>query len=1245
MDSTRFFIILIILFLLPISVLSAQQPAIAFSHLAPNDGLSQGTILSTLRDERGFLWVGTADGLNRYDGYGFRVFRHQPERPNSIIDNEVTALAEGPNGHIWVGTARGISRYMPDEGYFVNYSASDSSGRGLRNDYVTALFCDSKDRIWVGAKGGLERYDPQTNRFVHYPMPSGHTVPVDQRAVQAIAESSDGTIWIGFENGLFAAPEGSGQLVAYRTILGNQARLKGRNVRAVLEDHAGQLWVGTEAGLQCYEQESFKFRTPSVSFGRGIRALMEQKNGMLWVGAEDGLAVLDETRTEVGFYRHESLAGASLSDNTVHCLLEDKYGTVWVGTGSGLNYYNPYLAQFNTTRLTQVNPNDLANDEVWAITKGPGGALWLGAEGGLYALDDQMKLQGVYSGSGIKSIDSRNGLPISSIHIGKDGFFWLGTFGEGLLRFDPGTGAFQIYRAGADEKNGLSSNVIRSVAGGPGNTLWLATSRGLNRFDKATGRCKRYSFHSATGENLRANSVRTIFQDSRQMLWVGTEGGLVCFDYRVDTFQIFNHQPGDPTSLSHDFVRTVFESSDSTIWVGTSGGLNRLLEHGEGFAHYRVKDGLPNDVVYAIEEDARAHLWLSTNKGIARFDPAKAHFQNYDTNDGLQGNEFNTQASYQDEQGVLYFGGIQGFNYFHPARVRSNPNPPPVHITSLEYVNRQANTPQRRTLASDDTVRLSYLDYLFTFHFTALNFTNPQKNRYQYKLEGFDANWNEAGNRRMATYTNVPGGRYTFRVRAANNTGVWTEKPAAVPVIIRPPFWQTSLFWALAILLTGFLVFGFIHLRTRSVRHRNAELEAIVADRTQLLERQKEAIENSEALFRSFYEESPLGIAFYETVNGITRCNRRLCDMLGYEEAEILGTHLGEFTHPEDLTEDTDALIQAQSDRSKTIYYRDKRLLHREGYTVHVNTAASMLRRKTGEVDSMIIMLTDVTEEKLAQEELRQTQTRLLQADKMASLGQLTAGVAHEINNPVNFIYSGIGGLRKNLDGLMQIVNQYESVQTAEEFTTVKLRLDALKKELDWDEMLEDIEGLMTAIREGAERTAEIVQSLQTFSRIEQSEMQLADIHEGLNSTLTILNKQIKDNISIIKDYDPNIPRIACYPGQLNQVFLNILINAIQAIGDRQGDIRIVTRKESGCLSILLEDNGPGIPAEIQSRIFEPFFTTKTVGQGTGLGLSISYGIIEKHYGKIDLTSEEGKGTAFRIWLPLAEGGSLHSQG
>ncbi len=1228
--------IFIFLFIFGANQVSLSQ-SYKFSHLSVNEGLSQATVLCMLEDHQGFFWIGTADGLNRYDGAEFEIYRTNSNQENSISDNEIMVLLEDQKGNIWIGTGNGLTRFNADRNKFDIFRHNPLDTTSLSNDYITSILEDKDGTLLIGTKFGLNRFDPDKQAFTRIE-PNLET-PLDRKFVKSIYQTSDSKFWVGFEKELCQFNKETNKIIAFNGEFRSQGSMEAVNhLLSFFEDRSGVLWIGTLHGLYYYDKRKENIQLLSHTDDMAFLSFFLGNNGRIWVGTDKGLFYMDENsidlKTNDPNYNLLKLSG--LSNNIVYSVRECKNGILWAGTANGLYKYDAYSGQFNTTRLNEFETNDFRSNKVWAIEKTNDDLLWIGTENGLYALDDQLQTK-------VKYKEENTNLPIvsfSSIAKQKNGNLWLGTLGGGLVYFDRRKNKFENFNHQINNPKTISSNVIKGLfLSKDEKILWIGTPKGLNQMSLPDQKISLHQFHSKDGSNIKANSITHIFEDQNKKLWIGTEGGLICYEHERDFYRMFKHDLKNPNSISHDFIRTVFQSKDGIIWVGTSCGLNRWNADKLIFERFMVEDGLSNDMIYSIEEDSKGFLWLSTNKGITKFDPKTVECLNFSYHDGLQSNEFITNSSFKDQDGSLYFGGINGFNKLNPEVINLNAYPAKVFIQSIETVSRSGDKKHEFNIGDKEKIKLSYLDdYFITINFNALNFSNPQDNQYRYMLEGIDNEWRQSGKNRKATYSNLSGGNYTFKVEVSNNDK-WIHQSANLEIKILLPIWKTWAFYICIALLFLGLLYLYYRFRVRQIKKRNQELESAIKSRTQDLLDQKVSLQNSEALFRKFYENSPIGIAYCKNQRGeFEKCNKRLCEMLGYTEKELIGNTISSITPKEDLEKDRKKIKEAVLEKTEFWYRLGKRLIHKNGNIIITSASLFFSWNSEGEVDYIIVMLKDVTEEKAAQERLKEAQAQLLHADKMASLGQLTAGVAHEINNPVNFIYSGINGLKKNLRILLDIMDVYDQIQSSKEFENKKEEILAIKETNNYEEVRGDITGLTRAIEDGAARTANIVQGLQTFSREDKNERQHANIHDGLNSTIQILKKQIDNQILLVKEYDLKLPLLDCFPGRLNQVFLNILLNAIHAIGNEIGGEIIIKTNYDKIQKIVLisfENNGPLIPGKVVDRIFDPFFTTKEVGKGTGLGLSISYGIIKDHNGKIWVESTRTKPTTFYIELPL----------
>ena len=1199
---------------------------IDFHYFTGEDGLSQVSILCSIEDNKGYLWFGTTDGLNRYDGYDFTVFKTDPNNNQSIVDNLVNTLHEDSNGNIWVGTTLGISRYNYETNQFTSYQHNIGDSTSLSNNHIKDIFEDTlTGDIWIATKHGLNKFIEKEDHFERYFQSTISKSSFDDQEILTIEQDKHGRIWVGSKKKLSYIDEN--QLKDFVPNQGEKSPLSGQIIRLLHLDPQQRFLVATEKGLYLFDEQTGNFQLMYQT--DEIRSYLSTSKNRTWIGTKEGLISFSNNH-DLHFQNGINYTGKVLG-SAIRTMVEDKNGIIWIGGMRGLAQYNPLISQFNTKRLFTGINEGLINNNVWSITEDDENDIIIGGDDELFkynpttqevkklVLPVPMNQQGIMSALSFK-----------------EETLWIGTWNNGLHQYNYKTNTLKTYTTIDSLSSSISSNQIQSIKFDQQNKLWIGTKKGLHRFIPEKNEFKTFRFPSPEGDNINLNSIIEIYPEEPDKLWLATVGGLVLFDSKTSEHVLYKHDKNNENSLSHNFVLTIYKAKNGTIWIGTFGGLNKWIPSTKSFKTYGVKDGLPNDVIYGILEDDEGILWISSNMGLSKFNPKEDSFTNFDIQDGLQDNEFNLKAAYKSKGGHFYFGGVNGFNSFLPDAININSTPPKIYLDRLDVLDRHHQEMEQRNIFGEKKVELSYKDYFFSIHFTALNFTNSDRNKYLYKLEGFDSNWKSAGQERVATYTNLKKGDYTFRVKAANNSGVWNEEAAELAIHICPPFWLTNWFGILMVSLLITAIIAIITIRTANIKKKNIQLEQLVSQRTADVLKQKEKIGRNEALFRSFYEKSSIGIAYSQVEDTIflKQCNQELVKILGYSESELKQLKPAKLIHTDDHARVTKWFKKTLSDKKEFLSFKDVKFIHKNGQIVYCKCFLTFYWNKQKKLDYIISILIDETEEKLAREKLKQAETQLIQSNKMASLGQLTAGIAHEINNPVNFINSGVSSLKKNINVLLEFIARYDDLKSPTDFEQQRLIIEKQKKIIDYSLILEDIEGLIGSITNGVTRTKKIITGLQSFSREDAMKIQIADIHVGLDATLDLLNKEIKENITLEKDYDLSIGKIECFPGDLNQVFLNILINAIHSFNNQGGLIHIKTKNGNKHITIEIIDNGSGISKDISSRIFDPFFTTKEVGKGTGLGLSISYGIIQKHNGNIQVNSKLGEGTSFVISLP-----------
>jgi len=824
--------------------------AMHFGRLTIQNGLSQGSAIAMFQDKRGFLWIGTEDGLNRYDGYDFKIYRPS-EDPNSLSDGLVNTIAADSQGDLWIGTMNGLNQYHRDRDDFTRFFARPGDPRSLSHNNITALAEGAAGTLWIGtAGGGLNAFDRQTGVFRTYRRDPADPESLGSDEIFGIHIDAEGILWLATGGGLNRFDPRSGKFVRFLYDPNNPQSLSHDRVRVVFGDRDGTIWLGTEGGLNRFDRASGLFtrylnqaNSPRSLSHEIVYAIFRDRASRLWIGTQDGLNLFDETRGDFTVLRNDPVDPESLSYDYINSIIEDRTGVLWIGTrGRGLNKLVAEKSRFELFQNRRDDPRGLGSNYIRAIAEDADGGLWIGFQDkGLNRLDRKTGIVAHFRS------DPRNpaGLNSDSIYalaIGRSGEIWIGTAGGGLNRYDPRTGSFRHFLSRPGDPSTLSHNSIRCLVIDRQGYLWIGTDGGgLNRFDPKTETFIRYRHDPADPGTLSHDTVRALLEDRNGAIWAGTfGGGLNRWDPAVGRFTVFRHDPADANSLCGDFVPSLAEDSTGCLWIGTANGLNAFRPAEGKFVVYTDKDGLPNNAIYSILIDDEDAVWVSSNRGLARLNPGTRAVKVYDVSDGLQSNEFNGGARYRSKSGEFFFGGTNGLNGFFPARLQDNPFPPEVVLTGVEVFNKQVpiGLPVDGRILLDKSITeatdliLRSQDRLVTFTFAGLHFAAPEKNRYAYILEGFDPDWNQVKDRRFVSYTNLNPGRYTFRVKASNNDGVWNDKGVELRVRVIPPFYRLRWVQALGLVLVVLLIFFSLRRRLRNIRRRTQWLESKVQQRT-----------------------------------------------------------------------------------------------------------------------------------------------------------------------------------------------------------------------------------------------------------------------------------------------------------------------------------------------------------------------------------------------------------------------------
>jgi len=795
-------------FFLSVSALRPQEAS--FRRYTADDGLESNAITCLLQDHRGFLWIGTGNGLYRFDGHKFKAFKRIPADPTSLADNSITTLYEDGFKQLWIGTNDGLNAFDPHTEKFAYYRNTQASADSTGRNFINALSGDEHGTLWVGTNGdGFFQFNRATKRFTRVELNFPNPYKTGWLVVSDILREVTATnkIWLGtFKQGLLQLDPVSGNFTQYAHDPSDPQSLGSNIVISLCRDRHGTIWVGTHQGGLARVRDGHLTAGSILKHDRAyfktITSIVEDPDGILWLGtAGAGLIAYDPETGRFKIFKSNPAHPRTLSDDWILAQLIDRAGNLWIGTRSGLNKLQSSRKKITHVKKNSADPESLLDNSVNGIFEDRQGRLWVGTAGGLSVFDAQSKLLANYK----NDPKDTTSLSLNFVQIiGEDrrGDIWVGTFGGGLNRFNPERRTFARFRANPADTTSLTQNFVTTIYEDRAGDLWIGTLGGLNKLNRRQNNFTRYKSSSKNPRALNHNGVTSMLEDREGRLWIGTYGGgLNLFNRATGEFSHYTSDRANPNSLSDNIVYCLFEEANGVLWIGTNGGLNRFDPETERFTHYLEKDGLPNNAVIGILGDAEGNLWISTNNGFCKFDDRQAasrKFVNFDARkDGLQANEFNQSAFYQNKNGELFFGGPNGLNRFYPQDLKPKSAVPVIVITAFNKFNKPValDTAVSETAA----IKLSYKDSFFSLDFAALDFTLPEKNEYAYKLEGFNEDWIYCGNQHTATFTNLNPGSYLFKVKGANSDGVWNENGAVLRVVITPLFWQTWWFRLFAV--------------------------------------------------------------------------------------------------------------------------------------------------------------------------------------------------------------------------------------------------------------------------------------------------------------------------------------------------------------------------------------------------------------------------------------------------------------
>lgn len=813
-------------------------------------GLSQNTVNTMIQDSEGFMWFGTWDGLNRYDGYNFLIY----SKSNGLSNETIRALFQR-NDTLWVGTEYGLNILQMSTGEIYSFYHDEQDSTSLSSNMINHIFEDHLGVIWISTDAGLSAFRPAVGGFSRV-ISRDYGNPLRSNNMNMATQDSLDNYWIATSYGLVLYEIENQSLTRFFHISGDSSSLPDNHVNALAFDQSGRLWVGTRAGLCQYIPESRNFKTIDY-YGQlkpEITTIHVDGNHGLWLGTNgDGLIYYCFSDNTFKQFEHLANRPYSISDNRIYSLYSDHYNNLWVGTFNGLNKLDSRSPKFRLYRSQPSLEYGFVNNSVWTFLEAENGKIWIGTDHGITIADRKQNTFELL----IPRQEAKFGISqnlVRSLFRDSKGFYWIGFRNSGLSRYDPTTKTFRHFESDPKDSNSLPNNYVTDIQEDSLGRIWVATDDGLARLNETSDGFIVYRNQNNKTGSFSLNRVYDLFIDRSGRYWLATLTGLALYNYQDDTFMLF--QSNDPDreifTTGRDKLFSITEHSDGSLWMGTRGeGLLVFNPETGQFKRFTEKNGLSNNVTYKALEDSNGIIWITTNWGLSRYNPTDSSFSKYDVTDGLQSNEFNLNAAMLAADGEIYIGGMNGYNVFYPDEILVNTNPPPIRITAFK----KFNLLQQKNFKDGDTIILNYDDNYFAFEFTALDFTNPYKNKYRFILENYNRNWIERdANQRYAEFARVSAGTYTFRVMASNSDGYWNTKGIKLTIIILPAWYDTWWFRGIVVLLLFLAVYRLIVLRLNVLRRKHEVEKKYLAFEKQMYQLEQKALQlqmNPHFLFNS----------------------------------------------------------------------------------------------------------------------------------------------------------------------------------------------------------------------------------------------------------------------------------------------------------------------------------------------------------------------------------------------------------
>nr|WP_275446853.1 two-component regulator propeller domain-containing protein [Pseudoalteromonas sp. McH1-42] len=1242
-----------------------------FQTIGDNEQIPNGVVTALAQDRDGFIWVGTQFGLIRHDGYRFVTFKHDPQNQTSLSGNFVRTLWTARDGRIWVGTfSDGVSVYDPKRGQFSRFAHHRSAPDSLPNNTVRSLTGDDQGNLYVATDNGLAHIQTQTGQVTRLRV-EGCDIPLQQPRLRSVLLTDTDTLWLGSKSGLcritLPALRATQNVDWQQPLAGTTlSAFNHQNVFRLFQATDRSIWIGTTdhgaaffvPGADEVKRITHRPDDPSSLSYHWVNGIAQPNDQEIWLSTSGGgITVVDATTGAVKRHiRHDPLNPYSINLDSMGALLVDASGLIWAGTwGNGLNRHNPHNGAFRTFVRRLTYPHSLSHVDVRSFAELSNGLIWVGnAQTGIDIIDPQI---GVVAGhrpdpSDPTKLDDGYARTIRQTF---DGHIWVGSANTGLYHFDPDTQHFTRF----SKADGLPGYQVVTLQETPGGQLWVGTGEGLALMDINTRQIQTLN-HFSDYTILSGKSVLSMTYAAPNYLWVGTRNGLFVLDLAAHSVTEISAQTGTTETLSDNYINSLLIDSQGHLLVATPHGLDKLVHFDGQHAQFESLDqlvGRPTGTAGNLLEDDQGRLW----NGYGWIDPVNRSYADLSAADDWDTGTMWTGSYTKLRNGTLLFGGTKGILLLRPELWTSWEYHPPLVISELAVNNHPVTNTNQLTLQPNTRS--------FSVEFAALDYTAPHSNRYAYQLIGYDDNWIQVdASKRHITYSQLPPGDYQLRIKGSNRKGQWSQHQISLAITQLPTWYETWWFrLGLLLLITSLLYRAYLW-RIKELKQQQVVLDNLVQSRTENITMLgtigkdiTSTLDLSSVLERVYKHVNELMGADVFVVGILDTENQRISCRLAIEKGQKLPefeyalsdtqrpavwcvTHQKELrvNQISELTQFVNHIAAPVSGaESESLVYLpliiDTRTIgcltvqsfqpcaFSDNDVQMLRTIANYTAIALANADAVAQLESTFNQLQTAHEELKVTQQQLVQQEKMAGLGRLVSGVAHEINTPL-----GIG----------ITAGSYASKALAE--CEQKLADARLSKD-NLEQFLATLKESLQLLESNLNRAAQLVKNFKQVA-VDQSieELSIINLPDYLNDVLTSLHPKWKHTQVTVKTDFPAEARLSTYPGAIAQILTNLVDNAIKHgfdDGKQPGTICITVNDQPQQLTWTVSDDGAGMSEETRDKVFEPFYTTRRSSGGTGLGMHIVFNIVtQKLKGTIECSSEAGQGCCYTLVLPKSVG-------